>query len=95
VAPPEVLGALQRFLAYTSYRNPDKDLERHDELFNELIKVMRRDLWPKARSNNSGRQFWLQAVPPATEDPSERRKPRSPRSAAATQSVAGRSHRLA
>lgn len=75
VAPPPVLRTLKSFLAYTSYRNPHKTQERHDELLNELILAMRRDLRPKEKSANSGSGFWLQAVPPAKETSSGTSQP--------------------
>lgn len=67
VGSPQVLRTLKAFLAYTSYRNPQRQQERHDELLSELIRAMRRDLQPKEKSDDSERGFWLQAAPPVTE----------------------------
>ncbi|MBT0666277.1 hypothetical protein KI809_18355 [Geobacter pelophilus] len=64
VAPPAIMNALDAFLAYTSYRNQDKDVSRHDQLLGALIKAMRADLQPTYKSEDTGLSFRLLGLPP-------------------------------
>ena len=64
VAPPEVLQALDSFLAHTSFNNPDSNIERHDQLLSILIRLMRQDLQPAYKGKNESLTFRLLGVPP-------------------------------
>ncbi|MBJ6802769.1 hypothetical protein [Geomonas propionica] len=62
VAPPSVLHALEAFIAHTSYRNPDKDINRHDGLLSALMREMRMNLRPSGHDDENLR-FRLLGVP--------------------------------
>lgn len=64
VAPPEVLLALNAFLAHTSFRNPDNNIERHDQLLSILVRSMRQDLQPAYKGKDENLTFHLLGVPP-------------------------------
>lgn len=63
VAPPPVLHALDEFIAHTSFRNPDKDINRHDQLLSVLIREMRKDLQPSYHEGDKDLRFRLLGVP--------------------------------
>lgn len=63
VAPPSVLRALEAFIAHTSYRNPDKDINRHDDLLSVLMREMRKDLRPWGHDDDEDLRFRLLGVP--------------------------------
>jgi len=64
VAPPFVLLALNDFLEHTSFRNPDRSIERHDLLLSILIRSMRQDLQPRYKGKDESLTFRLLGVPP-------------------------------
>lgn len=64
VAPPEVLLALNDFLAHTSSRNPDRSIDRHDQLLSIVIRLMRKDLQPAHIKGDESLTFRLLGVPP-------------------------------
>lgn len=64
VAPPDVLIALDAYLAHTSFRNPDKSIDRHDQLLSILIRAMRKDLQPAYKGKDENLIFRLQGVAP-------------------------------
>ncbi|KAB0670375.1 hypothetical protein F6V30_09485 [Oryzomonas sagensis] len=64
VAPPAVMRSLNAFIEYNSYSNPNKSLEHHDRLINDLIKTMRADLRPKFQRGDAELTFYLMGIPP-------------------------------
>lgn len=69
VAPSSVLRALEAFIAHTSYRNPDKDINRHDNLLSILMREMRKDLRPSDGDDDADLRFRLLGVPRTDESP--------------------------
>ena len=69
VAPLPVLSALDEFIAHTSFRNPDNDIDRHDQLLSVLIRAMRKDLQPSRRGGDEDLRFRLLGLPPSEENP--------------------------
>jgi hypothetical protein len=61
VAPPKVLQTLDTFLAFNSYRNPNENTQRHNQLLNDLVNAMRQDLQPAYRGQDI--QFRLIGIP--------------------------------
>jgi len=55
----QILRALDAFIAHTSFRNPDKDINRHDQLLTVLIGQMRQDLQPSHRDRDEDYKFRL------------------------------------
>lgn len=64
VAPPDVLSALDAYITHTSFRNPDKNIERHYQLLNNVIRSMRKDLQPAYKGKDENLTFRLIGVPP-------------------------------
>lgn len=67
VAPPDVLHALDAFLAHTSFRNLDRNIERHDQLLSILIRSMRQDLQPAYKGKDENLTFHLLGIAPRNE----------------------------
>lgn len=68
VAPPKVLRALEDYLAYTSYRNPNKSIEAHDHVLSTLIRGMREDLQPVYKGKDENITFHVLGVAPNREE---------------------------
>ncbi len=66
VAPQTVIEALRRFQQQIKVSNPDKSLERHDELMSQLLYEMRRDLGvsPADDSHSFKVGLWASGVKP-------------------------------
>lgn len=75
VAPPAVLRALYQFQDVIRYNNPAKTQDSHDQALSILLREIRRDVHPKAPSDN-GILFRLMDVPPSeVDDPKEPASP--------------------
>ncbi len=68
VAPPDVLLALEDYLAHTSYRSPDKTIETHDQFLSILIRTMRQDLQPAYKGKDENFTFHLLGVAPRSKE---------------------------
>jgi hypothetical protein len=64
VASPPVLKALYAYLDYSTSRNVNKTIERHDEILTNLINTLRRDVYPDAHRGGHSQTFRLITVPP-------------------------------
>ena len=64
VASSEVLRALYAYCDYTTSRNPNKSLERHDKVLTSLLDALRQDIYPKHRRRSDTQSFRLITVPP-------------------------------
>lgn len=64
VAPMAVLTALDNFQREISYINKNRSDERHDHLFSDLIKAMRKDIHPYLVTADKNFNFRLLSIPP-------------------------------
>ncbi len=59
VAPQYVISALMNFHDEVKYSNPNKTIERHDELLKELLLTIRRDIGLSVKDDKDSFNFHL------------------------------------
>jgi hypothetical protein len=67
VATPEILSALMNFQREISYKNSQRTQQKHDDLLDALIRLMREDIYPGQSKTAPDFSFYLLGMPPESE----------------------------